>query len=59
MSKLPVLTDRQKATLRPLLGDLRKMEKEGILCSDGHTAPAVWLDADKWLAFLYEFDGLA
>lgn len=58
MSKPPVLTDRQKAALRPLLRAVRKMEMEGILCSDGHVAPAVWLDSQQWLSFLYEFDTL-
>jgi hypothetical protein len=56
MSKAVVLSDRQKAALRPFVREAAKLEQDGFLRSDARMKSGAYFDTGVWLALLYAFE---
>ena len=51
-----MLTDKQKAALRPFVRKAEWLEQNGFLRSDYGTAPSIHLSVEEFLALIYEFE---
>lgn len=56
MSELTILTERDKAALRPFVRAAEKLEEEGMLRHGEHLKPAVYFEAAEYLALIYAFE---
>ena len=58
MANITVLTDRQKAALRPFLREAELLEENGFLDPAAKMKPGAYFPAEQWQALIYAFETL-